>query len=358
MEYLELAKKLISVPSTSEGTDNLVKVIDVANDYFANTRVYLTNLVHNKKPSLVITLKKTKSPQIFLNGHLDVIPGETFQFKPYVKDGKLIGRGAQDMKAACAVMMFLVKKLSKLKSQPSVGLMLVTDEEVGGLDGSGYLAKRGYLPQKILIAGESTNLNVEYGTKGVLWLELTSIGKSAHGAYPWRGENAAVKLLDCITRIYKKYPPLTSEQWKTSVNLSRIVAGDAVNRIPDVAKCVLDIRYIPEDRPESVVRNIKKLLGGRARVKVLVNEPPVKNNPNDKYIKELKSTVKSITGKKVELIKLHGSADTRFFSSLGIPAVSLGPKGGGQHGKFEYVDLESLGLLASTLETFILKNGY
>ena len=94
-------------------------------------------------PSVVITSQETTSPKILLAGHLDVVPGTEESFQPKVEDGRLIGRGAYDMKMGIAAALNIFKALGDDLNKYDVGLMLTADEEIGGFNGVKYLVEQG-----------------------------------------------------------------------------------------------------------------------------------------------------------------------------------------------------------------------
>src|SRR5690606_15152773 len=120
------------------------KVLNVAKEFLNSKNIFIHEYMINGKPSFVATMKKTKTPDILLNGHLDVVPGTSNQFIPEIKGDKLIGRGAQDMKASCAAMLTVFKNLSEDETFPKdrLGIMIVTDEEIGGFSGTSQLLKK------------------------------------------------------------------------------------------------------------------------------------------------------------------------------------------------------------------------
>ena len=136
-DILHLAKELISVPSVTGIPEELTQVLKVAEKYLEGQE--FTAFASNNIPSLLYSNKgkDLKEFKIILNAHLDVVPAKKEQFNPHEKGGKLYGRGAYDMKAAGAVMMYLFKEIGAELPYP-LGLQLVTDEESGGRDGTKY----------------------------------------------------------------------------------------------------------------------------------------------------------------------------------------------------------------------------
>ena len=112
-EIIELTKKFIEIHSVDVNEKGLEETIAFARNQLSEFTIQ--EFISNGKPSLLIHNAKpdTKHFKIILNGHLDVVPGEKKQFKPYIRGGKLFGRGAYDMKAATAVILLLFKHLAK-----------------------------------------------------------------------------------------------------------------------------------------------------------------------------------------------------------------------------------------------------
>src|SRR5919106_1761232 len=183
---------------------------------------------------------------VVLHGHLDVVPGLPDQFEPRVEGDRLIGRGAYDMKGALAVMMLL---LHELRGSSSVQILLgvVPDEESEEeVDrGSDRLVSDGVVGD-FAITGEPTDLHIGVQAKGVLALRLTVEGRAAHGSTPWQGDNAVLKALHAFRRIEQMgWAQESSELFpRASVNLGRIMGGDALNKVPDRCVIDLDIRYL------------------------------------------------------------------------------------------------------------------
>jgi succinyl-diaminopimelate desuccinylase len=349
-----LFNRLIKIESTSENSENLLKVIDISSKYLDHSNIFLNRFLFDNKPSLMALMSSNKNPTIILNGHLDVVPGKPSQFKPKRKGDRLYARGAQDMKAACAVMMKVFKDLAKDKSFPrdKLGIMLVTDEEVGGFNGTRALLKKGY-KGKFVMTGEPTEFDIEIEAKGVLWIKLTAKGKAAHGAYLWEGDNAITKISEAIKNINKLFPAPTKEVWKTTCNIASVSGGSATNRVPDICELKLDIRYVPKDDPEYIFKKIRNVLPKNIDLEIMMKEPFLKTDKSHRYLKLLKQTADSETGKQVKFVKKNGASDGRFFSEIGIPTTSFGPVGGGQHSDNEWMSLKSLKQYELILKRFL-----
>src|SRR3989338_4868296 len=196
-QILDLSKKLISIPSIKENPRKLIEILELTKKELKGFNI--SSYSKEGIPSLLISNseQKLKKFKIILNAHLDVVPAKENQFSPQEKDGKLYGRGAYDMKAAAAVEILVFKELAKKLNYP-IALQLVTDEEIGGNNGTKYQIGRG-VKCDFVIAGEPTNFGISTKAKGIVWGKIKVKGVAAHGAYVWRGENAlwkAKKILD------------------------------------------------------------------------------------------------------------------------------------------------------------------
>jgi len=295
----------------------------------------------------------SSGPTVVLNGHVDVVPGNPADFVPRIEGGKLFGRGSYDMLGAVGVMMMLAAEWAKRPPACSVKLKLVPDEETGGRFGTGYLVDQGHVGD-FVICGEPTNLNIAVQAKGILQLRVAAEGKAAHGSRPWLGKNAIMVAMEH----YKAIEALPI--WKkssryyagSSLNMSQIQAGQAVNQVPDVCVFTLDIRYLPELDREGILPQIQSAVPG-ASVSIIQEGQPVCTDEEDMFVKRLKAAVTDETGAEPSLFGQDGSADTRYYSKLAIPAVEFGPVGANHHGPNEFVEIGSLSKYYAILNRFI-----
>lgn len=351
-QIVEITKKLVSVESVDEKKDNLQKVIDICSQELEGYTVETFN--QNGRPSILAYANHERPTQfdVIFNAHLDVVSAQAHQFVPIEKNGKLFGRGASDMKAAAAVELLAFKNVAKTISRP-VALQLVTDEEIGGYDGTNLQIKSG-VKTPFVIAGELTDFGVGQKAKGVIWMNVKTKGVVAHGAYQWKGVSAILKMNKAINSIEKEFPVLLNEEWRTTVNIAKIeTTNTTYNKVPDNCLMKLDIRYIPEDW-KTIKQKIETLLEG-FELEFLEFEPPQVTQENNPYFQQLLSSIESVTSKKADVIVKHGSSDVRHFSRVNGEGVEFGPVGAGLHSDEEWVDIKSLGIYYEILSSF-LKN--
>ena len=287
-----------------------------------------------------------------MNAHIDVVEADDKDFTPKIEGDKLLGRGSVDMKAGAAASMLLMKEFKDKK--PDMALMIVSDEEIGGFDGTGHLVKQGYTADFVMAAepGHDANkLDICIKEKGVFWVKIKTKGKACHGSRPWLGENAAEKLFNKYFEIKKLFTPTTPEdRWKTTVNLGKVNSGNSPNRVPDEAEMVLDIRYTEETSASELFDKIKQIQDIEVEV---IEEAPMLINKDMTMINKLKKVVENVTGKECPLMSEHGASDLRFFSEKEVPSAIIGPFGENYHGDGEFVLISSLELFYKVMVEFV-----
>lgn len=295
----------------------------------------------NGKPAIVATLRETRTPALLLNGHLDVIAARPELFTPQVQQGRIYGRGTQDMKGSVAVMLRLLGDLARLDPRPDVGVQLVSDEEIGGEHGTGRLLAEGWRCG-CFIAVEPTDLRICYEQKGVLWVELQFQGVSAHGSRPWEGNNPLFAIGEGLERLKQQVPPLQHEAWQTTMTPTSIQTDNtAKNQIPRRASLMLDIRHTPEDTPDGLLARVRQCFP-TAELRSCKRAVPLVTNPDEPALRSLAEVVGRVRGEAATLYREHFGSDARFYSAAGIPSVCFGPVGAGMHSDEEWVTIDSL----------------
>jgi succinyl-diaminopimelate desuccinylase len=248
--FLAVAIELLAVRSTAERPEQLRRAVESVVD-FVGPGFSVERFESNGKPSALVyadSYRGATRPEfrVILNGHLDVVPGEAEQFRPRHDGDRLYARGAQDMKVSALVQAQVFRELATTLPYP-LALQLVADEEVGGRDGTLYQLQQGVTGTFVVI-GEHSGLSIVADSKGLVHAKLRAGGRSGHGAYPWLGDNALLKLVNTVTRLLARYPVATEEVWRTTVNLARVdTPNRAFNQIPAHAEAWLDIRFPAED---------------------------------------------------------------------------------------------------------------
>lgn len=348
---VEITKDLIRFKTVKGEEEEFEEAFNYVEDYFQETDLEVKKYVNNGYTSIVITSEE--NPEILLHGHIDVVNAEEEMFEPEETREKINGRGSADMKAGLACLMKSLKELDQADELGSTGLMIVSDEEIGGFNGAKILAEEHYSPSFALSAEpNSTDSEMQIVThqKGVMRVTLTAEGVNAHGSKPWMGENAAERLWEAFHK-FKQNFNIDKDSWTTTVNMGYFKSGEVMNVVPDTAEAGLDIRYTEEYPPEEIIEDLKELEG--ADYEVGAEDPQLKTDRSDGYVKSLQSVAENTVN--VDMMKKTAASDMRHFSEQGVPSVVMGPKGGSIHGDDEYVLKESMNQFENIIKEFIRK---
>jgi len=304
-------------------------------------------------PVLRAEVGPKEAPTVVLHGHLDVVPGHADQFDPRVDGDRLYGRGAYDMKGALAAMLVTTAVMSA-QDRVRVRLGIVGDEESEeeADRGSDRLVDGGFIGD-FAITGEPTDLQIGVEAKGVLALRLEVSGVAAHGATPWLGDNAVLKAHDVFRSIESlPFARHSSELFdRPSINLGRILGGDALNKVPDRCAIDVDIRYLPDQDPETVLEQVRGLPD--TEVTSLFTRPPAVVDRDSPFVVGLREAVSAHHDGEPMSVGRDGASDAVSFLRVGVPAVEFGPVGEGHHGPAEWVSIASLQVYRQTLEEFL-----
>jgi succinyl-diaminopimelate desuccinylase len=353
MDEQALAERLITYDtSTLEGMQSAAGFVK---GWLEARDVEVTGTVHNGRPVLAATVGPAEGPTVVLHGHLDVVPARPEQFTPRVDGDRLYGRGAYDMKGGLAAMMCALHDVTA-QTGVRVHFVCVSDEESEEIDqrGSDYLVQQGYTGD-FAITGEPTDMHIGIQAKGVLAMRIEVIGTAAHGSTPWVGDNAVLKAVDVFRQIESlPFARESSDLFdRPSINLGRIVGGDALNKVPDLCVIDVDVRYLPGQDPVEIRAAVDALPDARV-VKIFHRQPAIVER-EDPYVQALGEAISRMappTGERLGVGR-DGASDAISFLEAGVPAVECGPVGDGHHGPEEWVSIRSLRDYRRTLVEFI-----
>jgi len=290
---------------------------------------------------------------ILLHGHVDVVPGREEQFEARLEGERLYGRGAYDMKGALAAMLLA---LADLREQDAVRVRLgiVPDEESEEEveRGGDLLVAEGFLGD-FVITGEPTDMHVGVAAKGVVAMRLRVDGRAAHGSTPWLGENAILRAIDVFRAIQSlPFASRSSELFdRPSINLGRILGGDALNKVPDTCFIDVDVRYLPEQDPAAILDEVAGIAG--ATIVSTFKRPPAEVDAESPFVQALCEATAPHHQGEVTSVGRDGASDAVSFLRVGVPAVEFGPLGAGHHGPEEWVSVESLASYRRALGDFV-----
>lgn len=350
----DLLRQLVAIPTVTGNYDANHDALDYIDSFLAKRGMHITRLERNGIESLVATTRKTKTPKVALMAHLDVVPGSEELFSLREENGKYYGRGTLDMKFAIASYLKIVDDLQADLTAYDFGIFITTDEEAGGVDGSGYLASSGYLPKVCILPDGGDDWQIQTYSKGFLYLSVSVEGQPAHGSRPWLGDNAILRLHDILTEIRALFSEPHPEA--NTLNVGRIHGGNTINQVADYAEVLLDIRCVTEE--ESL--RLRQALGSickkyQAKYTEIIVGAATSFSLDDPFIAPFAKLITEKTGVEVVGSRTLGSNDARYFAIHDIPVISLYPKGGRHHGPGEWLDKESHALFTDITCEYVMK---
>lgn len=299
-------------------------------------------------------------PALLLPGHLDVVPAgegwDTPPFQAVIRNGRVYGRGAKDNKgptAACAIAAACAKHCLKLKGRLLIAG--VADEELGSKRGLDFLLDAGKVHADYAIVPDTSgNLKEIYiAEKGLVFVEIVSHGRQAHGSRPDLGCNAIWNLIHLLTKIragglpHRGHPLLSP----ATQNLGIINGGSAPNLVPARATAVMDFRILPGHTPEDLLAWLRGLLreterelpGARFELKPQSLQAPIEVPEEHPLVQVIRHAAAEVTGHRPIVRGCSGSTVAKQLLAHGIIAVGYNAGDeGADHLANESIDLEEL----------------
>ena len=358
---LKLAKELIRCPSVTPKDAGAINLLSKN----LKSLGFKCKIINFKNIKNLYAKLGRSSPNFCYAGHTDVVPPGNIKqwsvnpFKPAVKNKKLIGRGANDMKASIACFVSAVSKFKSKnkKFKGSISLLITGDEEGIAINGTKKVVK--YLKRKkekinFCLVGEPTNPNklgemIKIGRRGSMTGRLTIIGTQGHVAYPHRANNPSntmVKILKKIKEIKldrgtKNFQPSNLEITKINID------NHADNVIPGSAEAVFNIRFNNKHSSASLKRKLNGIFVSMTKktkckfnIKYQVSGEAFLTKPNNTTYM-IRNTIKKITGIRPKLSTTGGTSDARFIRKI-APCLEFGLVGKTMHKIDESVSLSDL----------------
>lgn len=319
------------------------------------------------QPNLIASLGGDQKgrARLMYHAHIDTVtPGELdhWSVDPFggeIIDGVIYGRGAGDDKGSVAAQVMALVTLARAGA-PLAGplrVVVVSDEEFGGLNGTHWLHTEGVLQTDALLVGEQTNNHVAVAERVACGIDLTVFGKSAHGATPWEGENAVLKAARALVWLQDRLFPRLEQRTHPylpppSLCICKISGGLQWGIVPERCKVEMDRRLVPGETREQAMEEIRQLLDEYA-VEVeplryeLYSSGEVAANidtpSDDPFVTVASQALESVSGEARALRGYVQTSDGRWFARDGIPIIIFGPSDPAvAHAADEHVSVEQL----------------
>ena len=376
LNELQLAKELIRFPSVTPVDAGVMSFLEKKLKKLGFKTKILEFREKNTKPVKNLYARLgNKSPNFCYAGHLDVVPAGNLKdwtvnpFKPSIKKGHLIGRGANDMKSSIAAFVTAVSKFiqKNKKFNGSISLLITGDEEGVAINGTKKVVE--YLKKKkekinFCLVGEPTNPNklgemIKIGRRGSITGKLTVIGVQGHVAYPNRANNPSTALVQILKELKGiKFDKGTKDFQPTNLEITKInIDNSADNIIPGLAYASFNIRFNNKHSSNTLKSKINKIVKkicnknkSKYKIEYNVSGEAFLTSPNETTYM-IQNTIKKITKIKPKLSTTGGTSDARFIRKIS-PCLEFGLVGKTMHKVDEVValkDLKKLTLIYSNI---------
>ena len=331
-------------------------------------------------------------PLVHLNGHIDVVPaGDGWSEDPFgaaVRDGRIYGRGACDMKAGLAAAVYAAEAIrrAEIELNGTMEISATVDEESGGFAGVAWLAEHGRLSAArtdyVIIPEPLYVDRICIGHRGVYWFEVTTRGRIAHGSMPFHGVNAISHMGLLLDRVQRELQPRLAGRTTSmpvvpegarhaTLNLNGVVGGQPVDGIQtpcvaDTCRAVFDRRFLLEEGFDATKAEIISLLDSiaadvpdfRYDLRDLMVVHPVRTPDNAPVVGALDRALHRVLGRSGGLVASPGTYDHKHVARIaGVSqCVAYGP---GildlAHQPDEYCDIEDIVTATKVIALAILE---
>jgi acetylornithine deacetylase len=305
------------------------------------------------RPNVVGTLAgRVPGRSLMFCGHIDTVGVSSMKapFDPVEKDGRIYGRGSQDMKSGIAAMIDAARVIAESGGLAAGTLVIacVVDEEHASI-GADALVTRWRADAAVVT--EPTDLQVAIAHKGFEWVEIETEGRAAHGSRPREGRDAIRSMgrvlngLDAIDLALQSRPP-HALLGTASLHASLIEGGRELSSYPDRCHLQMERRSVPGEAPGIAAREIDELL-----TRLRAEDPEFKAASKEMFARspyeiaadhELPKAMLRAAGSAASPIGMSFWTDAAILGDAGIPSILFGPTGEGLHSVEEWVDARSV----------------
>ncbi len=247
------------------------------------------------------------APALCLTAHLDTVPlgraeWDHHPFAGEIDGDRLFGRGTSDMKGGLAAIVLAAERVAALgRGEAGLELVLCAGEETGCEGALALAGADGALGEAgALLVAEPTSNYPCLAHKGVVWIDATTGGKSAHGSMPHLGDNAVHRIAVAITKLegYELEAEEHELLGRPTLNVGTVSGGTNVNSVPDRAGAGIDVRLVPGLSGDDVLGRLSGLLGEDVDLQARVNLPEVTTDPSDPWVADVFDVMEPLLGER------------------------------------------------------------
>ncbi len=332
-----------------------------------------TEDAYDGRPNAIATKASDgEGRSLLFNGHVDVVPegdADQWSFDPFageVEDGRILGRGASDMKGGVAAMLYAVEALDRagIALEGDLTIQSVIEEEAGGFGGTLATVLDGSTADAVVIP-EPTDFDLWIANDGVSYFRVTVEGKGAHAAHTDSGVNAVAKLypiFEALRELHDRRKETISDELfeqeyehTVSLNPGTMHAGEWPSSVPDEAVLEGRVSHAPEETREEIRTTVEETVREAAADDPwLAEHPPTvewfgwrgssaRISPDEPIVRTVQDVVGEAYDSEPTAKGFPGGIDTRFFVNYAdTPALCFGPGAHNIHGTDEYLPVEEL----------------
>ena len=372
-ELVELTRDLVRIPTVNPPGDAYTPCAELIGRRLASSG-FQVNYVRGEgavgdserypRTNVLARIEgKRPGPCVHFNGHIDVVEAgrgwTTDPFAGEVRDGKVFGRGACDMKGGLAAAIIAVEALLE-EGRDFAGAIEVSgtvDEESGGFAGVAYLAEKGWFSKPRVdhvIIPEPLNVDrVCIGHRGAWWAEITTAGRMAHGSMPFLGDCAVRHMGAFLQRLESElYPVLEARRTRMPVvpdgarsstlcinafhgGLPEVLDGLPTSLVADACRMVIDRRFLIEEDLDQVKAEVTDILERLSRerpgfsyeIRDLMEVRPTMTAEDAPVVRAVGAAIERVLGKAPEHVVSPGTYDQKHISRIGHleDCIAYGP---------------------------------
>jgi len=307
---------------------------------------------------------RSPGPTVHFNSHIDVVEaGEGWTVDPFagvVKDGRVYGRGACDMKGGLAASVIAVEAF--MQACPdfpgAIEISGTVDEESGGFGGVAYLAGKGYFSKPkvdhVIIPEPLNKDRICLGHRGVWWAEIETLGEIAHGSMPFLGDNAVrhmgavlaafeADLFPALDRKQTSMPVVPEGARRSTMNINSIHGGQTEDfrpglpspNVPDSCRLTIDRRFLLEEKLDEVKREVIDILDGLKRdrrkfdyrIRDVMEVQPTMTERDAPVVKAVAEGIMQVFEREPEYVISPGTYDQKHVARIGhlFDCIAYGP---------------------------------
>jgi succinyl-diaminopimelate desuccinylase len=363
MDLVSTIMDLIRIKSVTGDKEEVEKVVNYCKNLFKNTNAIVKVFEYeNTPPVLFIANKDVKEYDVMSLGHLDVVPAPDDMFEPYIKDGKLYGRGSLDMKSWAVVAFKTMMHVLENNLDLSYAIVLSTDEEKGGYGSEAFVEKENIDAKIVLdndVGGDITSIVSK--CKNPVFVRIIAKGYEAHGSTPWDGIDANERLIQTLSRLRKHYKYFSKDgnkpenTWIDTMHVAKINGGVADNVISGYAEATIDFRLTETSKLEDLEKLLSSILVEGVTYEIEATSVPVVMDEDNPYIVDYKNFAENILEREIKFEQIGGATDSRLYANKGSTVIMHSGDGEGMHTVGEYVKVDSVNKISDIQIRFLDK---